>query len=296
MPPPPVAMAASKLRIQTLQEQLKQKDRIIYALEAQKRSRLAFEAEKARQKELAKMNMGWRRHNANPHTPWIYRSGEIKGGTEGNVKTEKAIFVTEYRFAIESVKKVNAEAELAEARVQTLRAEQRDAYRKAQELIKVAEELEVKVARETRVRVAQSSPKEDQDATTSDGDTTNSDGDVKMGEFPTATAPKNGRLVLNPPKRERSLSTENIRPTRLRLSQPKRERSVSVEEIHPTRFRLSQPKRKVGDESSEPVEAFRSTRAEKVRDESHRVRNGRVLKARRRQGSKESGPPYWHVY
>lgn len=281
MPPPPVAMAASKLRIQTLQEQLKQKDRIIHALEAQKRSRLAFEAEKARQKELAKMNMGWRRHNANPHTPWIYRSGEIRGGTEGNVKTEKAVFVTEYRFAIESVKKINAEAELAEARVQTLRAEQRDAYGKAQELIKVAEELEVEVARETRVRVAQSSPKEDQDATTSDGDIPDSAGDVNMGEFSTstATAPENGRLVLNPPKRERSLPTENIRPTRLRLSQPKRERSVSVEEIHPTRFRLSQPKRKVGDESSEPVEALRSTRAEKVRDESHRVRDGRVLKA-----------------
>ena len=277
MPPPPVAMAASKLQIQALEEQLKQKNRIITAFESQKRTRLACEAEKAKQRAFAKMNKGWRKHNANLHTPQLYRSEGITKDEDGNIKREKVIFVTEYKFAMERVEKMNAEAEQAERRAKRLRVELKDVYRKTQELIKVAEELEVKVARETKMRIAKSSPGEDQGMAITDGNSTDSDDDVNIRELSTPTAPKHARLVLHPPNREGSLSMDNIRPhrlreaqpkrkrsvsveeyrsTRLRLSQPKRERSLSVEEVHPTRLRLSQPTR----ERSVSVEEIESSR------------------------------------
>lgn len=155
MPPPPVTMAASKLRIQALEEQLKHKDKIIHTLEAEKHSHLALAAEKARNRELAEMNKGWRRHNVNPLTPSSCRSeGITTEDRKGKVKTEKVIFVTEYTFATEKVRKMNAAAELSEARTKELRAEQKDAYRKTLDLIKVAEELEVKIATDTRIRFA----------------------------------------------------------------------------------------------------------------------------------------------
>lgn len=254
MLPPPVAMAASKLKIQTLEEQLKQKNKIIHDFEAAKRSELAFAAEKAKQKKLARMNKGWRKHNANPHTPQLYRSERLTEGERGNVKTEKVIFVTEYRFAMEKVERMNAEAGKAKDLARMCRAEQKDAHRKTRELIKVAEKLRIKIARETMMKIAMSAPEEDQDTTTTDGNTTDSDGDVNTVEPSTATNPKSGPLVLHPPKR-------NIRPTRLRLSQPKPETSLPVQEVRPTRLRLSQP------------------RPEKVGEDSNRVRSGRVLKA-----------------
>lgn len=155
MPPPPVAMAASKLRIQALEEQLKHKDKIIHALEAEKHAHLALAAEKARNRELAGINRRWRRHNVNPLTPSSYRSeGITTEDRKGKVKTGKVIFVTEYTFATEKVRKMNAAAELSEARTKELRAEQKDAYRKTLDLIKVAEELEVKIATDTRIRFA----------------------------------------------------------------------------------------------------------------------------------------------
>lgn len=256
MPPPPVAMAASKLQNQALEEQLKQKNRIINAYESQKRTRLACEAERAKQKEFAKMNRGWRKHNANPYTPQLYRSEGITEDEDGNIKREKVIFITEYKFAMERVKEMNAEAELAERRARMLRGEQEDAYRKTQELMKVAEELEVKVARETRMRIARYSPAEDQDTAITDGNSTDSDDDMNIRELSTPNAPRHARLVLHPPNREGSLSIDNIRPTRLRKAQPKRERSVSVEEYRSTRLRLSQPRR----ERSVSVEEVHPTR------------------------------------
>lgn len=253
MPPPPVAMAASKLRIKTLEEQLKQKDKIIHEFEAANRSQIALAAEKAKNRELAQMNKGWRKHNASPYTPQLYRSERTTEDEIGNVKTEKVVFVTEYRFAMEKIERMNAEAGKAKDRALMCRAEQKDAYLKTQELIKVAEKLRIKIARE-RMRIAKSAPEEDQVMTTTDGNTADSDGDVNMIEPWTATTAKSGRLVLHLPKR-------NIRPTRLRLGQPKLEKSWSVQEAQPTRLRLSQP------------------RAEKVGEGSDRVRSGRVPKA-----------------
>ena len=280
MPPPPVTMAASNLRIQSLQKQVKQKDRVILALEAQKRSHLAAGAEQARQRELAKKNKGWHKHNANPFTLDLYRSERFNKDEAGNINIEKVIFVTEYKFAMERVKEVNAEAARDEARVQTLRAEQNGAYRKTRELIQVAEELELEVAREMRTRIAKSSPEEDQDTMTTDGESTDSHGDEKWGERSTAAARKNGRLVLDPPRRARSLSMRNIRPTCLRLSQPKRQRSVSVEELQPTRLRLNPPKRKDGEGSPVPVDRrLGQPGATQVRKDPDKVRSGRVTKA-----------------
>ena len=94
---------------------------------------------------------------------------------------------------------MNAEAGRAEARVQTLQNEQRDAYRKTRKMIEVAKDLEIKVTRETIIKAARSFPKEDQEATTPDRHTTISD-DVNMAEPSIATAPKTRRLVLNAPK------------------------------------------------------------------------------------------------
>ena len=261
MPPPPVEMAASKLRTQALQDQLKEKDKIIDALQAEKRSYLAAVAEEARNKHWAKMNKGWRKHNAVPHRPSLYRSEAITEDERGNINNEKVIFVTEYKIAMEKVTKLNAEAGLAEARVETLRAKQEDAHLMTRELIKMAEALQVEVARAVRMRTAESSPEEDQDTTRIDRDTANSDGDVKMGGLSSATGTKSSRLILNPPKRDTYMSIESVRPFRLRLSQPKRERSVSVKEIRPTRLRLSQPK------------------PEKARENSNKIFSGRVLKA-----------------
>lgn len=275
MPPPPIAMDASKLKIRDLEERLKHKDSVIRAFEAQKRSNIAAVAEFEKQKEFAKMNKGWRKHNANPHTPQLYRSQAITEDEYGNIKTEKVIFVTEYKFAMERVEEMRAEAELAETRVKALRAEHKNVYRKTQELMKVAKELKVKVGRERWMRIAKATPKEDQDTPTTNGNPTDSDDHVNTRGSSTPTTSKHARLLLHPPKREGSLPMEELCPTRLRLSPPKRERCGSLEEIEekleessaegetfgPTRLRLSQP------------------RAENVGEVSHRVRNGRILKA-----------------
>ena len=265
MPPPPVGMAASKLEIQALQKHLKHKDRIIHAYKAQQNSHEAAEAEKDRLRELAKSSRGWRRHNANRITSWSNRIEGLTQDEMNEIKAEKVIFVTEYRFAMEKVEKMNAEAGQAEARVQTAREEQRDACRKTQELVEIAEELGMKVAEETRMRIAKSSLEENQDTTTTDGNTADSDSDVEMEGLSTGTAAKNVRLVLRPPQQKRSLSVEEIQPSRLRLSQLKREefeeRPAAVKASRPTRLRLSQP------------------RAKKDGEDSQRVRSGCVLKA-----------------
>ena len=286
MPPPPITMAASILRLENLHDQLKEKDKLICALQAEKRSYLAAAAEEARNREHAKMNKGWRKHNAMPHTTLLHRSKGTTEDEKANIKLEKMVFVSEYRIAMEKVKDLNAEAELAEAWAQTLLQEQRDASRNIQDLIKVAKELKVKIADETRMRIAESRPKENQDTRTTSRNTTNSNGDVNMGEFLTATVPKTRRLVLRPPKREKSLSTEHFRATRIRLSQPKRAKSQSVEEIQPTRLRLYPPKERNIEENPLPVEGPRSSRLrlsqpkpEKARHNSDRVLSGRVLKA-----------------
>ena len=114
-----------------------------------------------------------------------------------------------------------------------------DAYRKMQELIGLVEELEIKLGREMRTRIAESSP-EDEDMITTDGNTPDSDGNVDMGGFSAATAPKTKQLILNPLKLESPLSIGNIRAIRLRLNQPKREdfeeRPLPVNQIlRPTR-------------------------------------------------------------
>ena len=149
---------------------------------------------------------------------------------------------------------MNAEAGRAETRVQTLQNEQRDAYRKTRKMIEVAKDLEIKVTRETIIKAARSFPKEDQEATTPNRHTTISD-DVNMAEPSIATAPKTRRLVLNPPKRERSPSMETRRPYQPRSSQPKQKKSVAVECIL---LRLGQPKRKDLEQSQLPLKNFRS--------------------------------------
>ena len=149
---------------------------------------------------------------------------------------------------------MNAEAGRAEARVQTLQNEQRDAYRETRKTIEVAKDLEIKVTRETIIKAARSFPKEDQEATTPNRHTTISD-DVNMAEPSIATAPKTRRLVLNLPKRERSPSMENRRPYQPRSSQPKQKKSVAVECIL---LRLSQPKRKDLEQSQLRLKNFRS--------------------------------------
>lgn len=282
MAPPPITMAASKLSIESLHDQLKKKDKTILALQAEKRSYLAAAAEEARKRQHAKMNRGWRKHNAIPHTALLYRTEGTTTDEKANINLEKMVFVSEYRFAIEKIKEMNAEVGLAEARAQTLLQKQRDAYRRTQELIKVAEELKVKVTDETSVRIAESAPKEDPDTRTNGKNTTNSDGDVNMGEFLTATAPKIRRLVLIPPK----LWIKDVRATRLRLSLPKREKSLPMEETHPIQLRLSQPSRKDIEESSLHAKDARSSRRrlsqpkpEHTSDNFDRVLGGRVLKA-----------------
>ena len=273
MAPPPITIAASKLSIESLHDQLKTKDKTILALQAEKRSYLAAAAEEARKRQHAKMNRGWRKRNAIPHTTTDEKA---------NINLEKMVFVSEYRFAIEKIKEMNAEVGLAEARAQTLLQKQRGAYRRTQELIKVAEELKVKVTDETSVRIAESAPKEDPDTRTNGKNTTNSDGDVNMGEFLTATALKIRRLVLNPPK----LSIKGVRATRLRLTLPKREKSLPMEETHPIQLRLSQPNRKDIEESSLHAKDARPSRLrlsqpkpEHTSDNFDRVLGGRVLKA-----------------
>ena len=143
---------------------------------------------------------------------------------------------------MERARDIKSKFALAESRIQPCRAEQKDADPKTQELIRVAEGLAVKVGKKTRMKIAESCPGEDQKTTTTDDDTMDSDGDVDMGELSTATAPKRGRLVLNPPVPS---SVENIRPTRLRLNPPKRQISSSVATTRPIRLRLNPPKRAV---------------------------------------------------
>lgn len=282
MAPPPITVAASKLNIENLHDQIKKKDKTILALQAEKRSYLAAAAEEARNREHAKMSRGWRKHNTIPHTTLLDRTEGTTKDEKDNINLEKMIFVSEYRFAMEKIKELNAEVGLAEARAQALLQKQRDAYDRTQELIKVAKELKVKVTDETSMRIAESAPKEDPDTRTNDKNTTNSDGDVNMGEFLTATAPNIRRLVLNPPK----LSIKDVRATRLRLSPPKREKSLPVEGTLPIRLRLSQPKRNDIEESSLPAEGRRPSRLrlsmpkpEHAGDNSDRVLDGRVLKA-----------------
>ena len=115
-----------------------------------------------------------------------------------------------------------------------------------------------------RTRIAGSSPEDDEDTITSDGDTTDSDGDVDMEGFLAATAPKNKRLILSPPKLESSLSMENFRDIRLRLNQPEREdfeeRPLPVDIPPPNVLRPSPPN------------------PDKVEDNSHRLLSGQVRK------------------
>ena len=278
MPPPSVAMAPSNLKIKDLQDQLKEKNKIIGALQVEKQAYLAATAEEARNKEYAKMNKGWRKHNAVRPTPSLLLGNEITKDERRNINHEKTVFISEYRIAMERVKEMNAEAGRAKARVRKLRQKQKNTCCRTQELIKAVEELVIKLGWETRMRIADSSPEEDQDTTATDMDTTNSDGDVNMGDFSTTTAPKTIRLVLNPPKRERSLPERKFRATRLKLSMPKQETSQSVEATRPTRIRLSMPKKKDFEESPLPAEASRHRilklnppKPEKARDGSDRV-------------------------
>ena len=123
---------------------------------------------------------------------------------------------------------------------------------------------------------------------------------MNTGEHLTATAQKNGRLVLKPPKLERSWSMEKIQPTHLRLSQPKRERSVSVEETQAPQLRLRPPKRKNEEKSPVPIEAFRPSHrrlnqlgATKVRKDRDRVRSGRVSKTSAKARKSKKWPFFW---
>ena len=101
------------------------------------------------------------------------------------------------------------------------------------------------------------------------------DDHVNMRGISPPTTSKHARILLHPPKREESLSMEEIRPTRLRLSQPKREKSVSVEEIEEEVGEIS-----VQGEAFRPIRSRLSQpRAKKVGEVLHRVRNGRILKA-----------------
>lgn len=125
-------------------------------------------------------------------------------------------------------------------------------------MIEVAKDLEIKVTGETIIKAARSFPREDQEATTPNRHTTISD-DVNMAEPSIATAPKTRRLVLNPPKRERSPSMENRRPYQPRSSQPKHKKSVAVECIL---LRLGQPKKKGYRTESIALEEFSIPRTE----------------------------------
>lgn len=89
---------------------------------------------------------------------------------------------------MEKVKKLYAAAEPAEARVQVARVGPRRAY------CQTPEELGVKVRKETTLRIAKSSPRDDRDITTTGVNSRDSDGDVDMEELTTAAAPKNDRL------------------------------------------------------------------------------------------------------
>lgn len=274
-------MAASKLTVKKFLDQIEDKDKTIFALQAEQRSYLAVVTEEARNKGHAKMGKGWRKHNAVPHTTLLDRTEGITKNEKDNIDHEKMVFVSEYRFAMEKIKEMIAEVGLAEARAQTLPRKQRDVHRRTRELIKVAEELEVKIMDEMRVRTAESAPEEDPGMRTTNKNTTDSDGNVNTGEFLTATAPKIRRLILNPPK----LSRKDVRVTRLRLSPPKREKSLPMEQIQRIRLRLSQTKREDIEESSLPAEGPRPERLrlsmpkpEHAGDNSDRVLGGRVLK------------------
>ena len=99
------------------------------------------------------------------------------------------IFVSEYKIAMGKVRETNVEAGRAEARFQALQKQQRDAYRKTEQLIEVAKDIEIKVTRETRIRATRLSPKEDWEVITPNRDTTISD-DVNVVELSIATALK----------------------------------------------------------------------------------------------------------
>ena len=90
MPPPLVAMAASKLKLQGPQDQLREKDKFICALQADKQSYLAAAAEEASKGEYGKMNRGWRKHNAMPHKPvLITRGKEATKDEKSSINMEK---------------------------------------------------------------------------------------------------------------------------------------------------------------------------------------------------------------
>ena len=69
MPPPPVTVAASKLKIPHLQQEIKLEDKIIDALQAERRSYLSTVAEEAGKREHIKMKTLWRKHSALHLTP-----------------------------------------------------------------------------------------------------------------------------------------------------------------------------------------------------------------------------------
>ena len=118
-------MAASKLKLQGLQDQLKEKDKLICALQADKQSYLATAAQEARNEEYGKMNRGWRKHNVMPHEPMLIRG---KGATKDEKKQHRygeGVFITDYIFIVEKVNEMDLGAERAEAQVQKLRDKHR---------------------------------------------------------------------------------------------------------------------------------------------------------------------------
>lgn len=171
------------------------------------------------------------------------------------------------------------------------------AYRKTQELIKVADELRVKVTKETRTRIAMSSPMKDQATTTSNATTTASDRNVNRGELSIATAPRKDQRELNRQTREGSLY---IRHTHMKLGQPKRERPSSVTEYQPVRMRLKPPMKENFEEDPVPLEAVRHSPFENeptqggaswgLGEDSRRVHNSRVLKASAKAGKRGKLP------
>ena len=157
-----------------------------------------------------------------PHKPLLIRG---KGATKDEKKKHRygeGVFITDYILSWR--KSMRWTWEPSEQRLRYKSCEtSTDAYRKTQGLIGVVEELEIKLERKMRTRIAESSPEDDEDTITTDGDTANSDGNVDMGGFLAASAPKTKQLILNPLKLENPLSIWNVRAIRLRLNQPKRE-------------------------------------------------------------------------
>ena len=192
----------------------------------------------------------------------------------GQVRKEKVIFVTEYKYALDRVNEMNAranqaesQAKIAEAAVQRMRAEQNVAYRKTEELLKETKELGVLISGAASMRINKASNDEEYDdiRRTIDGNRMVHNEIVTMEEIKNSSGGRKTRLRLNPPQREKPRYGGERHPGRLWLNPPKPEKWICMEEettIRHTRLRLSQPKRESG--------AFG--------EESHKVCTGRVSK------------------